>query len=425
MQFKIESFFNPHLSAGADRIDAVLTVTATPREGPAAISRTNDRAIAFVIDRSGSMQDDGRIEAAKHAARICINLLDDATYFCVVAFNHEPHVLVPLQPATTPNKEMAHRAIKRLTGDGGTVFSAALLAAREELLRLEGGIRYTLFLTDGENDPKDRDHLSDAVDYCKGLFQCDGRGVGSDWTKADLTFIANTLLGNADIIPDPDMMEAAFREAIAGALAKGVADVRLRLWCPKTVKIATIKQVSPEIVDLAPLRIRKDEKTVEIPTGAWAEESRDYHVTLTFAPGEIGEEMLACRASVVYESDGKEQVVPGTSPVVATWTSDATLATRISPQVAHYTGQQEIADSIREGLAARERGDVDQATKLLGNAAKIAASSGNDEVTRRLKHVVDIVDAPQGTVRLKSAVSKADELVLDMGGTRTVKRKAI
>ena len=31
-------------------------------------------------------------------------------------------------------------------------------------------------------------------------------------------------------------------------------------------------------------------------------------------------------------------------------------------------------------------------------------------VTARLKHVVDIVDAPQGTVRLKSAVSKADEL---------------
>jgi Mg-chelatase subunit ChlD len=174
MQFKIESFFNPHLSTGADRIDAVLTVTATPREGPAAISRTNDRAIAFVIDRSGSMQNDGRIEAAKHAARICINLLDDAAHFCVVAFNHEPHVLVPLEPATTPNKEMAHRAIKRLTGDGGTVFSAALLAAREELLKLEGGIRYALFLTDGENDPKDRDQLSDAVDCCKACSNATG-----------------------------------------------------------------------------------------------------------------------------------------------------------------------------------------------------------------------------------------------------------
>ena len=109
--------------------------------------------------------------------------------------------------------------------------------------------------------------------------------------------------------------------------------------------------------------------------------------------------------------------------MVATWTADDALTTRINPQVAHYTGQQELADSIREGLAARERGDIDQATKMLGKAAKIAADSGNEEVTRRLKHVVDIVDAPRGTIRLKTAVSRADELVLDMGGTRTVKRK--
>jgi hypothetical protein len=423
MQFKIESFFNPHLSTGADRIDAVLTVTASASEGPVMNVQTGGRAIAFVIDCSGSMQDDGRIEAAKHAARICINLLDEAAWFCVIAFNHEARILVPLSPATYQNKERAHHDIRRLSGGGGTVFSAALLATREELLKLKAGIRYALFLTDGQNDPKDKDDLGRAVDRCKGLFQCDGRGVGADWTKADLTFIANTLLGNADIIPRPEMMEAAFREAITAALAKGVADVRLRLWSPKTVTVATIKQVSPEIVDLGPLKVRKDDKTIEVPTGAWADESRDYHLTLTFAPGEIGDEMLACRPSVVYEIDGKEIAVSA-PPVIATWTSDVTLATRISPQVAHYTGQQELADSIREGLAARERGDVDQATKLLGTAAKIAANSGNEEVTRRLKHVVDIVDAPTGTVRLKTAVSRADELVLDMGGTRTVKRKA-
>jgi hypothetical protein len=423
MQFKIESFFNPHLSAGADRIDAVLTVTATQAEGAAAKAGGTGRAIAFVIDRSGSMRDDGRMDAAVRAARVCINLLDETAQFSVVAFNHAPNVLVPLGPATRQNKDRAHREIQHLSAGGGTAFSTALLAARQELGKLKDGIRYALLLTDGENNADDKPHLESAVASCKGLFQCDGRGVGSDWTKADLTFIANTLLGTADIIPTPEMMEQAFREAIAGALAKGVADVRLRLWAPKTVTIATVKQVSPEIVDLGTLKIRKDDKTVEVPTGAWAAEARDYHLTLTFAPGEIGDEMLACRPSLVYQEDGKEIVVPGTAPVVATWTSDATLATRINPQVAHYTGQQELADSIREGLAARERGDIDQATKLLGNAAMIAAKSGNEEVTRRLKHVVDIVDAPQGTVRLKAAVSRADELVLDMGGTRTVKRK--
>jgi hypothetical protein len=422
MQFRIESFFNPHLSAGADRIDAVITVTAASTGEAVSRKAGGSRAIAFVIDCSGSMKDDGRLDAAKHAARVCINLLDEATSFSVIAFSYDAQILVPLSPATIQNKERAHREIQRLSGDGGTVFSTALLAAREELLKLSEGIRYALFLTDGENDPQDHEDLGRAVASCKGLFQCDGRGVGSDWTKADLTFIANTLLGNADIIPSWEMMESAFREAITAALAKGVADVRLRLWSPRTATVTAIKQVSPEIVDLRPLKVRKDDKTIEVPIGSWAAESRDYHVTLSFAPGDVGDEMLVCRPSAVYQNDGQEVVVAA-PPVIATWTSDATLATRISPQVAHYTGQQELADSIREGLAARERGDLDQATKLLGNAARIAVNSGNEEVTRRLKHVVDIVDAPQGTVRLRSAVTRADELVLDIGGTRTVRRK--
>jgi von Willebrand factor type A C-terminal domain/von Willebrand factor type A domain len=422
MQLRIESFFNPHLSAGADRIDAVITVTAASTGEAVNRKASGGRAIAFVIDCSGSMKDHGRLDAAKHAARVCINLLDETTSFSVIAFSYDAQILVPLSPATIQNKERAHREIERLSGDGGTVFSTALLAAREQLRKLSEGIRYALFLTDGENDPQDHEDLGRAVEGCKGLFQCDGRGIGSDWKKADLTFIANTLLGNADIIPSWEMMERAFREAIAAALAKGVADVRLRLWSPRTATVTTIKQVSPEIIDLRPLKMRKDDKTIELPIGSWAAESRDYHVTLSFAPGAVGDEMLVCRPSVVYQ-DGGQEIVVTAPPVIATWTSDATLATRISPQVAHYTGQQELADSIREGLAARERGDLDQATKLLGNAARIAADSGNEEVTRRLKHVVDIVDAPQGTVRLRSAVSRADELVLDMGGTRTVRRK--
>ena len=43
-------------------------------------------------------------------------------------------------------------------------------------------------------------------------------------------------------------------------------------------------------------------------------------------------------------------------------------------------------------------------------------------MTRRLTKVVDVVDAAEGTVRLKSNVSKGEELELEMGGTRTVRR---
>ena len=58
---------------------------------------------------------------------------------------------------------------------------------------------------------------------------------------------------------------------------------------------------------------------------------------------------------------------------------------------------------------------------MLGRAAKLAHDSGNEDTTRRLAKVVDIVDADGGTVRLKSKVNKADEMDLDLGSTRTAR----
>jgi hypothetical protein len=166
-----------------------------------------------------------------------------------------------------------------------------------------------------------------------------------------------------------------------------------------------------------------DDHNTDVPTGAWsAGESRDYHVAFTLEPQSEGEEMMACRPKVVFTQDGSEVVGAG-QPIVAAWTSDEAASARIDPNVAHYTGQEELASAIREGLDAKARGNVDEATVLLGKAAKIAIQTGNDEVTARLKKVVDVIDADTGTVRLKSGAGKGADLELDMGGTRTVRRR--
>ena len=132
--------------------------------------------------------------------------------------------------------------------------------------------------------------------------------------------------------------------------------------------------------------------------------------------------MLACRASVGFQGPAGETKV-SCDPIAVRWSSDDVLTTRISKEVAHYTGQSELAESIQEGLDAKANGDEERATRLLGRAAQIAEQSGNDEVTRRLKKVVDVVDASTGTVRLKRA-DKGAEMELELGGTRTVRRRS-
>ena len=132
--------------------------------------------------------------------------------------------------------------------------------------------------------------------------------------------------------------------------------------------------------------------------------------------------MLAARISLVYDDSGVDSYSQR-ARIIAAWTDDESLSTRMNEHVAHYTGQGELAEAIHKGLEMREKGYLDVATKLLGKAAKIAAESGNEETTVRLRKVVDIIDAKTGTVRLRKHVAKSDAMDLDLNSTHTARTK--
>jgi hypothetical protein len=106
------------------------------------------------------------------------------------------------------------------------------------------------------------------------------------------------------------------------------------------------------------------------------------------------------------------------------WTDDESLSTRINSQVAHYTGQAELAAAIQEGLEARKQGDDATATVKLGRAVQLAHQSGNENTVRLLQKVVEVDDPDTGTVRLKRDVDAVDEMALDTRSTRTVRVSA-
>lgn len=423
MAFTIEAFSNPYLPAGTTRVDAVLTVTSKPDE--AGVSPAGgDVVVGIIIDSSGSMQGE-RIEAVRHATRRAVALLRPDMRFFVIRFSGAAELVYPLAPATETNKLRADAAIRSVGAGGGTRMSAGLDMARIQFAQAPGAIHQALFLTDGKNDDNDESYLDAVLRQCDGAFQCECRGVGTDWQVKQLQRIAAKLLGTAQLIADPAGLERDFAQTITAAAGRTLANVRLRLWTPKTAKLISVKQMSPDIAVLTDRAIPVDAQTSDYPTGAWSTESRDYYVAIEMSSaGDIGDEMLAARPSLVYDAGGVTQEIKNPAArILASWTGDEALSARINPQVAHYTGQAELAQVIQEGLEARASGDVEGATRLLGRAAKIAADSGNQETTSRLKKVVDIVDAGEGTVRLKAAVAKADEMDLDLGSTRTSRAK--
>jgi VWA domain-containing protein len=415
--FTVDVDQNSYLPVDASRVDAIVTVTST--DGAAAPAAPSEVLEVIVIDCSTSMTG-GKIRAARQATAAAIAELRDGVSFAVVAGNHVSRQVYPESGTAVANdvsRSEAIRLVERLQADGGTGIGYWLTHVGGLAREHPGSIKHAILLTDGQNGESEA-YFANSLDGVLGAFTCDCRGVGTDWRVDELRTIATALLGTVDIVADPADLAADFQSIMGVAMGKSMADLALRLWTPRGAGVRFVKQVAPTVEDLTGRRTEVGRQSGEYPLGSWGAESRDYHLALDVVPGAIGDEMLAARVSVVRAGSGD---VLGQGLVTAIWTEDTALSTRISRGVAHYTGQAELAEAIQEGLAARKAGDEFTATARLGRAVALAAASGNDGTARLLERVVDVVDAPSGTVRLRKAVADVDEMTLDTRSTRTVR----
>ncbi len=422
MPFHLESFQNRYLPPGGDTVDAIVTVSLDGGDVSTATSR--ERVIGFIADESGSMEG-ARIDALRRAIETAIDELDSGTIFFVVGFNHEAEVIAPPAPASPAAKDRARRRVSVLHASGGTAMSTGLDLALSYFRSYPRAINQAVFITDGKNESESIDRVRTVLAACSGVFACDCWGIGTDWRVGEVQEIARALDGKASIIPEPGGVAAAFQAAVTKAQSKTVKDVRLRLWTPMGAELVRVQQVNPTIEDLAARAIQVGPLVRDYPTGAWADaESRDYHVTVRVPAGEVGDELLACRPSVVLTqldgaSSSDQEVKEPAARIFASWTREDALSSRLDPTVAHYTGQDQLATAIQRGMDARERGDTAGATQLLGRAVQLAHQSGNQEMTSRLRRVVDIVDPTLGTVRLKQHVERAAAMDLQLESTTT------
>ncbi|MGP3970932.1 vWA domain-containing protein [Streptomyces sp. 6N223] len=439
-QFAIDVYQNEYLPQAAREVNAIVTVTSTgggttggrPLPAGGEDGSGPRAAVVIMVDCSGSMDyPPTKMRNARQATEAAIDTVRDGVSFAVVAGTHKAIEIYPgdgrLAIASHETRAGAREALRRLTPSGGTAIGTWLRLAQRLLAASPASIRHGILLTDGRNEHEKPEELKAALDDCAGTFTCDARGVGTDWEVKEVTGIASALLGTADIVAEPEGLAADFTAMMEKAMGKEVGDVSLRLWTPQGAEIQFVKQVAPAVEDLTARRTESPPRSGDYPTGSWGDESRDYHVCVRVPSAEVGHEMLAARVALIIRevSDpaGPPATTLGQGLIRAVWTDDLAASTRINPQVAHYTGQAELADAIQDGLQLRKDGDEAGATAKLGRAVQLAHSSGNDETAKLLAKVVDVEDAAAGTVRLKARVTEADEMTLETRSTKTVRVK--
>jgi Ca-activated chloride channel homolog len=171
--------------------------------------------VVFVIDTSGSMNDDNKIEQARRALAWCVAQLRDTDRFNIVRFSTAVDKFRDgLIPATKANVDEAKRYIEGLRATGGTNISGALKEAAT-LAQPSGKpdpatlVTTVVFITDGMptigvTDPK---RITDELrDTAAGKLRVFAFGVGFDVNTKLLDGIADATRATSDYVkPGQDL----------------------------------------------------------------------------------------------------------------------------------------------------------------------------------------------------------------------------
>ncbi|HAZ07228.1 MAG TPA: hypothetical protein DCZ01_01620 [Elusimicrobia bacterium] len=211
--------------------DGTVLLTLSPQVKEEA-TEAAPKDVVFVVDRSGSMQEGGKMEQAKKALQYCVSRLNNQDRFSVVDFATDFNSLEEkLLPADAANKARAQRYIERLEAAGGTNIEGALTEGLRLLGRAEGRVPMVFFLTDGVPTVGQTDvgtllrrvYESNAGVQAR-LF---GFGVGSDVNTLLLDKLSDGTRGARDYVAPGEDIEVKVSALYQKVSKPALTDVKL------------------------------------------------------------------------------------------------------------------------------------------------------------------------------------------------------
>lgn len=190
-------------------------------------------ALTFVIDVSGSMKKENRLELVKHAMRLLVGELYPNDAIAIVVFSNEARTVLPMTSAA--NKSVIESAIYGLTADGGTNAEAGLrmgyAIADQELTA--GSNNRVVLLSDGVaniGDTSDGGILASIQKHReKGIYlNTIGVGMGNH-NDALLEQLANNGDGICNYIDTADEARKVLVEDFTGAFQPIARDVKIQV----------------------------------------------------------------------------------------------------------------------------------------------------------------------------------------------------
>lgn len=333
--------------------------------------------VAVVLDKSGSMASENRIERAKQGAIEVVQRLDKADIFSLIVYDSRPRVYIPAQPVE--NKEYIISLIRNICPGGNTALYGGVETAYAELCKnlSDGYINRIVLLSDGLANvgPSSAQDLA----FLGSMVGEDGIsvstvGVGLDYNEDLMTALAGTSGGNSYFAANSDQVPMIFAEEIGEAMALVGRRIKVYLDCPRGVR---------------PLSVLGREGKVK---GNSMEVSIDnlYGTGEKFALFEVevpahkeGKKLALAKVEVEYLDPFSNKTIREKQKVEITVHEDKALVENKKDKgIVKETALLKTAEMKEEAIALADEGKYDQAAVLFeqrsAELAKVAEQCDND-----------------------------------------------
>jgi len=355
--------------------------------------------LGVVLDRSGSMYDERRLEFVIEAVKFLIDNLNPEDQVAIVAFADKAQVLTAGAAADKQGAKRAIDDIDLLEIGGGTQMALGMRAAIEKVREnlAPERLNRVLVLTDGQTYEE-----MACVDLVRANpdIQVSAMGVGIDFNEKLLMRIAQDSGGKYHLISDSAQIPSIFDDELQGLRAVAIRNGRIDVLLSQGVQMREAFRASPEIYSLGEPLVGADRKVSYQIGDLEAGVPASALLTLVLPPRKPGPVRIA-QASFHYQVPGAAESAV-TADVTVEYTLDRALTSKANSRVMNLVDQVSIAKLQSKAEEELKAGNVDRATRLLSNAIQGTQRLGNIKATQALSGLMDQIKQTQ-TLQTRAA----------------------
>jgi len=197
--------------------------------------------LALVLDHSGSMSAENRIDKVKKALFHFVDVLKEDDYISLTIFDDEKTVLIPSQKVGK-DKNYLREEISYIEANGGTNIGLGLENGYKELEKnfKKKITNRVILLTDGYGSDDPLKTIQLANDYHKKFMDCSVVGVGDDYNFGLLRSIGNIGGGLIEFLDDKDKFDKIFTNSISASAFPLAENIKVEVTYNKQLLFAQL-----------------------------------------------------------------------------------------------------------------------------------------------------------------------------------------